>query len=1561
MVLIFCQANWQQLNTNQSQIRLLAMRLFDYFFSRSVQVRKYLVGRINDFFRLCLGTVPDEPLPEPKFAADMLRDQTMVVLERWRAQWGTRYPPLEKGCQYLSRVAHLRFPDVIGAENRRRQHEADEYRQAESHFQRAQREYEDLLPSITGNLATLENTFELLIPRVESLHTPPPPPLPPQPPQLLPSLQEEPDPNLVLAPPLPAPSSGSPPPTGPSGSVSDSAAPAVLLSPRIHAPQPFSPLAVLPSSLSASASHLPPLALPPASLPPPLPSPLPQPLSSLEDGAPRAPAAPAVAHPPQQDGLQPLADSVVASFGALEAVPDPPMAHPSVPAIKTDSALPLPVVASPAAAPPALLPAPPPAVPPPAPVKKDPTVPLPPPPAGVSIKRDAPSPAPLPRPALGYADPLGLLTDPADLAEALANELEAAAAPLARVTAEGTGLVPISAVEVTVTPESIAQACLSHPLSGPLLETATGCYRLLHGRHKPALDQWVHWAAGWDPDRAPPATVGGSLSPELRAVQVQQHNQEKARLLEALVLLQARAARVLRWCEEAGIAQSERLLEEAARKKKRDEEAAAAAAATASTRPPPSKRASSPPKRVPPPLGDAEERTSFELKGAGLPDSPPPRPGSATGSSPPPDVPLWVHPSKRDPASVPAKPLVVNYSKKEDLLKVAPYIPPHELPFFGLDRVSLHSSGLEVLHRFMGGDAGEGSVSTEEMRRIWFTVKPRAPSAPIPACRAPLKNGGLCPRRDLTRCPFHGLIVPRDDQGRPIPPPPAQTSPPPPAQGSPLSPPGASSSSRPSPPPARAASGAVVPSSPPPAAAVGPGPVSPPPPLSPASSPSCPVSSPPPWAPRPPRRAGRINVLDDDHDADDDGHLDDAGKKNDPGAAPPPGRGASHPAAQVDLSVFPLSPPKAALGSPLPSLPLLPATPRHLPAEGPAADEEQQPEGVFLPGSQGDGEGAVADGGGGIDEEYGEEEEEGDTEDDGEPDGDGGPDGPGEGGLPPGGLARLPIKRSPSDRPLRLPAGSPSALVAAAVLQAAGDLVPAPAPAPEGASRGRGGRGRGRARRVRSRPSESQQLSLGEMRAAQALRHQLRAEPLHTDWLRGSLQLLPGQPLAPAGEASSSPGEEHKSGCGELHPAAPRPSRTPSNPKLVRISRPPADPKERLERRLTSMRRSSQAWARKRHTEGDDEQQREDRRVRDAQPITALPPAELPGVSVILPCRNESRFLRCCLDSIIAQDYLGPIELSFFDDASEDDSVDIFLEWFSWVASGRTRGPIADSQIGGDLIPSPPSPGLTKGGIGFARNRAVNQSHQPLLVMQDCDDYSMPSRIRLEVEAHLAHPGAIVGSRFVRDPPGSTPRYVDWCNRITQEQLMLQRFRECSIIQPTWLLSRRIFAAVGGYDESRPVGVPEDLIFYFRHLALGGDLFRVDQPLVAYRYHPGQTSFTVEAKTIFDVRVQAIEAAVLSKWERFVIWGLGKEGKAFYKQLSPPTQRKVTAFCDVAASKVGQTYINMETGQRIPVVHYLEAQPPLVCCVKLDLTNGEFERNLASKGLQEGVDFFLFS
>ena len=67
---------------------------------------------------------------------------------------------------------------------------------------------------------------------------------------------------------------------------------------------------------------------------------------------------------------------------------------------------------------------------------------------------------------------------------------------------------------------------------------------------------------------------------------------------------------------------------------------------------------------------------------------------------------------------------------------------------------------------------------------------------------------------------------------------------------------------------------------------------------------------------------------------------------------------------------------------------------------------------------------------------------------------------------------------------------------------------------------------------------------------------------------------------------------------------------------------------------------------------------------------------------------------------------------------------------------------------------------------------------------------------------------------------------------------------------------------------------------------------------------------------------------------------------------------KVVAFCDVNEKKIGTKYHNCVTKHSVPIIHFRDAKPPLVCCVALDRTDGKFERNVQSKGMTEGKDFW---
>uniref|UniRef100_A0A3P9H856 UDP-GlcNAc:betaGal beta-1,3-N-acetylglucosaminyltransferase like 1 n=1 Tax=Oryzias latipes TaxID=8090 RepID=A0A3P9H856_ORYLA len=247
------------------------------------------------------------------------------------------------------------------------------------------------------------------------------------------------------------------------------------------------------------------------------------------------------------------------------------------------------------------------------------------------------------------------------------------------------------------------------------------------------------------------------------------------------------------------------------------------------------------------------------------------------------------------------------------------------------------------------------------------------------------------------------------------------------------------------------------------------------------------------------------------------------------------------------------------------------------------------------------------------------------------------------------------------------------------------------------------------------------------------------------------------------------------------------------------------------------------------------------------------------------------------------------------------------------------------------------------------------------------DDIMLPQRVRLQLESSLLHPNSLIGSRISRLPQGSTERYTRWINSLTPDQLQTQAFTSHgpTVVMPTWFCSRKLFQKVGPFNEGGK-GVPEDLLFFYQHLRQGGSLVRVNECLLVYRYHEEAATHSVTEETMWKLRLDFLQERVLSQWEHFTIWSAGKQGRKLFRSLSPSTQKKVRAFCDVDVKKIKRGFYTYEESQerpkpRVPVLDFREACGPFIICVKLDMTGGELEENLSSLHLKEGIDYYHFS
>ena len=188
----------------------------------------------------------------------------------------------------------------------------------------------------------------------------------------------------------------------------------------------------------------------------------------------------------------------------------------------------------------------------------------------------------------------------------------------------------------------------------------------------------------------------------------------------------------------------------------------------------------------------------------------------------------------------------------------------------------------------------------------------------------------------------------------------------------------------------------------------------------------------------------------------------------------------------------------------------------------------------------------------------------------------------------------------------------------------------------------------------------------------------------------------------------------------------------------------------------------------------------------------ALPPL----VSFIIPFLNSSRTLIAALESVVAQTYAGALEVSAFDDGSTDGSADVVTEWAAAPRARRVPVILSSGAAAGATGPRGP---------GWARNRAVAASRGEYLCFLDADDEALPQRVELQLAAARAAPSALIGGRFIRDPPDATPRYAQWANAMTPCELETHAWRECTLLQPTWFMARAQFEALGGYDEAPPL------------------------------------------------------------------------------------------------------------------------------------------------------------
>jgi glycosyltransferase involved in cell wall biosynthesis len=281
-----------------------------------------------------------------------------------------------------------------------------------------------------------------------------------------------------------------------------------------------------------------------------------------------------------------------------------------------------------------------------------------------------------------------------------------------------------------------------------------------------------------------------------------------------------------------------------------------------------------------------------------------------------------------------------------------------------------------------------------------------------------------------------------------------------------------------------------------------------------------------------------------------------------------------------------------------------------------------------------------------------------------------------------------------------------------------------------------------------------------------------------------------------------------------------------------------------------------------------------------------------PPVSILMPVRNEERFLPAALESIRRQT-LHDWELVAVDDGSTDATAAILH-----AAAG------SDPRI--RVLRT-----ATRGLVA-ALNAGLEACRSPLVARMDADDISHPRRLELQASFLSDNPANGLAASAFRHFPRSHIKsgmlaYEDWQNSLTSHDAILRDlFVESPFVHPSVMFRKDVVIKAGGY---RDMGWAEDYDLWLRLAADGIRFARLSLPLFFWRDRPERATRTMPEYTAAAFRAckaHHLKHGFLNGAREVVLAGAGSEGRAWSRALLAEGIR-VASWIDVDPKKIGRT------------------------------------------------------
>lgn len=238
--------------------------------------------------------------------------------------------------------------------------------------------------------------------------------------------------------------------------------------------------------------------------------------------------------------------------------------------------------------------------------------------------------------------------------------------------------------------------------------------------------------------------------------------------------------------------------------------------------------------------------------------------------------------------------------------------------------------------------------------------------------------------------------------------------------------------------------------------------------------------------------------------------------------------------------------------------------------------------------------------------------------------------------------------------------------------------------------------------------------------------------------------------------------------------------------------------------------------------------------------------SETPLVSVIIPSYNHARYLRECVDSVLAQDHPS-LEVIVVDDGSSDGSLEILRSYGSRIQLLQQSG----------------------GRQARARNLALGVARGEFIAFLDSDDRYRPGRISAAVAAFQAHPQAALvwADHVLIDEQGAALGEVAWAPR--EPDFRRELISGNPICNATATVRRSVLDEIGGFDERVPRVC--DGAAWYQIAARSHAFVHLPQQVLDYRQHGGNDSARFAPMT--HDRDTALLAAAMAYLQRGVLAG----------------------------------------------------------------------------------------